>query len=118
MRIGIAEREIENDEFVEARKIEPRPRRVADDDAGRFLVARAIFATELGTARFAEDLREILEPEPLAIETVEALNEQGESVNPNDGRGLTERHFVIRSEERRVGKACGGTCRSRGSPYD
>src|SRR3546814_5352107 len=87
MRIGIAEREIENDEFVEARKIEPRPRRVADDDAGRFLVARAIFATELGTARFAEDLREILEPEPLAIETVEALNEQGESVNPNDGRG-------------------------------
>src|SRR3546814_18186042 len=63
MRIGIAEREIENDEFVEAREIEPRPRRVADDDAGRFLVARAIFATELGTARFAEDLREILEPE-------------------------------------------------------
>src|SRR3546814_12290232 len=59
------------------------------------LVARAIFATELGTARFAEDLREILEPEPLAIETVEALNEQGESVNPNDGRGLTARHFVL-----------------------
>src|SRR3546814_14127755 len=59
------------------------------------LVARAIFATELGTARFAEDLREILEPEPLAIETVDALNEQGESVNPNAGRGPTARHFVL-----------------------
>src|SRR3546814_20986798 len=30
------------------------------------------------------------------------------------------RHYyvtVARSEERRVGKECGGTCRSRGSPY-
>jgi len=95
MRIGIAEREIEDDELLEAHEIEPRPRRVAGDDAGRFLVARSIFATELGTARFAEDLRKILKPEPLAIETVEALDEQGEPIDPDNGRGLTARHFAL-----------------------
>src|SRR3546814_12267298 len=32
-------------------------------------------------------------------------------------RWLLRKPFVFRSEERRVGKECVGTCRSRGSPY-
>src|SRR3546814_9017296 len=32
-------------------------------------------------------------------------------------RGLIEAVRIVRSEERRVGKECGSTCRSRWSPY-
>src|SRR3546814_12217964 len=35
----------------------------------------------------------------------------------DDGDVVQQRHRDLRSEERRVGKECGSTCRSRGSPY-
>src|SRR3546814_19481770 len=35
----------------------------------------------------------------------------------SNGESLAAADFVRRSEERRVGKECGGTCRSRWSPY-
>src|SRR3546814_13127292 len=34
-----------------------------------------------------------------------------------DQLGLSDRFFTVRSEERRVGKECVSTCRSRWSPY-
>src|SRR3546814_11278294 len=43
----------------------------------------------------------------------------GEDVTRMSGRELqrVRGRFGMRSEERRVGKACVSTCRSRGSPY-
>src|SRR3546814_17751728 len=55
-------------------------------------------------------------------------NWQGASSEPDQGRPLEKKrngingdhvlsHPPCRSEESRVGKECGSTCRSRGSPY-
>src|SRR3546814_11618904 len=38
-------------------------------------------------------------------------------VRKGDDDELERLQFTFRSEERRVGKACGSTCRSRWSPY-
>src|SRR3546814_20761758 len=55
------------------------------------------------------------------IETVERIHEQGSTNSAECGpgkvlTGLVKRINPDRSEERRVGKECGRTCRSRGSP--
>src|SRR3546814_20708271 len=49
--------------------------------------------------------------EELRVESVDALQ-----VSAASGIDLA-RHLLIRSEERRVGKECVSTCRSRWSPY-
>src|SRR3546814_20243519 len=69
-----------------------------------------------------------LEPEWVIIENVSALRTRGLDVILHGLASLgydAEWHCIIassvgaphRSEERRVGKACVSTCRSRGAPY-
>src|SRR3546814_19877731 len=59
-------------------------------------------------------------PEPVRAEPVEAPSLPSEEKNgPSTSSGQTEhgKSVLARSEERRVGKECVGTCRSRWSPY-
>src|SRR3546814_16473077 len=44
-------------------------------------------------------------------------NAMGEFTLPRNSKIQPGKHYPARSEERRVGKACVSTCRSRRSPY-
>src|SRR3546814_14723848 len=61
----------------------------------------------LGSVELAEALQRRLEIEDRALDVHVQINSSGEP----------SKYGVARSEERRVGKECGRTCRSRWSPY-
>src|SRR3546814_19910882 len=68
----------------------------------------------VGQAAEADDLRVVPEPQDVLgmAPGIEATHDRLESLGRRGGVGAPER-----SEERRVGKECVSTCRSRWSPY-
>src|SRR3546814_18409752 len=55
--------------------------------------------------------------QPMAMPWTPALPEEGLAASAAPARAGSWWHHVARSEERRVGKECVSTCRSRWSPY-
>src|SRR3546814_13468327 len=69
----------------------------------------AIAPQVIRCAEFAGNIRRLIGDDEAV-----ACNERG---NAADRRSVVECGNVLRSEERRVGKECVSTCRSRWSPY-
>src|SRR3546814_15407013 len=84
----------------------------AIDDASGFFTARAL------TNR-ADDLISLKEGIQLAISTIQSAIDGIDAITElvEQAKGLANNAKATRSEERRVGKECVSTCRSRWSPY-
>ena len=95
MRVGIADHEIEGHETEEAVQVDARARRKARDGLGDVFVAAPILAVEAASARLAQDLREVLQPQPLAALSVEPLDEECDAVDAVQSGELRACHLRI-----------------------
>src|SRR3546814_7400907 len=65
----------------------------------------------------SSDLGGVAPGHPLAAQDVQAAGHQDGGAGEHPGIRQVAEHQPARSEERRVGKECVSTCRSRWSPY-
>src|SRR3546814_18034519 len=79
---------------------------------------------DVGLPAIAAEIADIGDAEHVAVALIEVFKRTGD--NAHQIRAMltqekvadTDKHFRIRSEERRVEKECVSTCRSRWSPYN
>src|SRR3546814_13107062 len=64
-----------------------------------------------------QELQRTVDPELIVREGIDAMGQAHEPPAVGIVGGELGRHPELRSEERRVGKECVSTCRSRWSPY-
>src|SRR3546814_17647646 len=82
--------------------------------------AKRVYAVDVGHGQLAWKLRG--DPRVIVLERTNARHLSAELVPEPIDIAVCDASFislakVLRSEERRVGKECVSTCRSRGSPY-